>query len=64
VNRRPPDTAIIAADAPVRAPAPPVAVRCIAGEELFAGAQEVRIQHGGAVYRLKRTALNKLILTK
>jgi hemin uptake protein HemP len=31
---------------------------------LFAGAVEVQIDHFGAVYRLKQTALGKLILTK
>jgi hemin uptake protein HemP len=32
--------------------------------QLFAGAAEVHIEHFGAVYRLKQTALGKLILTK
>ena len=32
--------------------------------QLFAGAVEVQIDHFGAVYRLKQTALGKLILTK
>lgn len=32
--------------------------------QLFAGAIEVQIEHFGAVYRLKQTALGKLILTK
>ena len=36
----------------------------ITSEKLFAGATEVQISHGGAVYRLKQTALGKLILTK
>jgi hemin uptake protein HemP len=31
---------------------------------IFAGAQEVEIEHNGAVYRLRQTALGKLILTK
>ena len=31
---------------------------------LFAGHAEVRIEHQGAVYRLKQTSLGKLILTK
>ena len=43
-----------------REPAPPQ----IDSEELFAGRSEVRIVHQGSVYRLKRTALDKLILTK
>ena len=36
----------------------------IASEELFAGATEVQISHRGSLYRLKQTALGKLILTK
>ena len=36
----------------------------IASETLFAGATEVQIAHRGAVYRLRQTALGKLILTK
>jgi hemin uptake protein HemP len=57
---------------PVTAPAPtvdahqqraPATVR-ITSEQLFAGAVEVQIDHFGAVYRLKQTALGKLILTK
>jgi hemin uptake protein HemP len=32
--------------------------------ELFGAAQEVEIEHGEAVYRLRRTSLGKLILTK
>ena len=36
----------------------------IDSQQLFAGAHEVQIHHHGAVYRLKQTALGKLILTK
>jgi len=36
----------------------------LTSEELFAGAAEVQIAHEGALYRLKRTALGKLIMTK
>ena len=39
-------------------------VQCIDSQRLFAGAQEVHIQHHGVVYRLKQTSLGKLILTK
>jgi len=39
-------------------------VRHIHSDELFAGANEVHIEHGGALYRLQRTSLGKLILTK
>ena len=38
--------------------------RAIASESLFAGAKEVQILHRGSLYRLKQTALGKLILTK
>jgi hemin uptake protein HemP len=40
------------------------ASRPIASESLFAGATEVQILHRGSLYRLKQTALGKLILTK
>lgn len=49
-----------AAAAARRAPEP---VR-IDSARLFAGAVEVQIEHFGAVYRLRQTALGKLILTK
>lgn len=42
------------------APAP----RRIDSEALFAGAVEVEIEHHAQVYRLRRTSLGKLILTK
>ena len=45
--------------APPRPPSAP-----IASEDLFAGATEVQISHRGSLYRLKQTALGKLILTK
>ena len=38
--------------------------RPIASESLFAGCREVQILHRGSLYRLKQTALGKLILTK
>lgn len=46
--------------APVRA----AHVRSITSEQLFAEFPEVQIAHGDAVYRLRRTSLGKLILTK
>jgi len=59
---------------PVTVPAPTVdahahkqrapATLRVTSEQLFAGAVEVQIDHFGAVYRLKQTALGKLILTK
>jgi len=36
----------------------------VTSAQLFAGAAEVQIDHFGAIYRLKQTALGKLILTK
>jgi len=41
-----------------------VGCRLLASNELFLGADEVRIAHRGAIYRLKVTSLGKLILTK
>ena len=41
------------------------APRLITSEQLFAGgAVELHIDHRGVLYRLKQTALGKLILTK
>jgi hemin uptake protein HemP len=51
----------------VSLPRPPVDGRShqvVTSEQIFAGATEVQIHHHGAVYRLKQTALGKLILTK
>ncbi|MEO8151566.1 MAG: hemin uptake protein HemP [Rhizobacter sp.] len=36
----------------------------ISSEQLMAGAKEVLIEHHGTLYRLRQTALGKLILTK
>jgi hemin uptake protein HemP len=36
----------------------------INSQELFQSEREVRIRHGDQTYRLRVTALNKLILTK
>ena len=33
-------------------------------QELFAGANQVEIEHGESIYRLRITSLGKLILTK
>jgi len=52
---------------PVTTPSPPsrapATVR-LDSAQLFGGAVEVQIDHHGAIYRLKQTALGKLILTK
>jgi len=45
-------------------PARAAKVRSITSEQLFAEFPEVQIAHGDAVYRLRRTSLGKLILTK
>ena len=51
---------------PVPAPPPVDAHKTVrvTSAQLFAGALEVQIDHFGAIYRLKQTALGKLILTK
>ena len=49
------------AEAPVRRE---IARRQLTSEQLFAGLSEIEIQHGEATYRLRRTSLGKLILTK
>ncbi|MBX3619798.1 MAG: hemin uptake protein HemP [Rhizobacter sp.] len=43
---------------------PPDGVPRISSAQLLRGAQEVLIEHRGALYRLRETALGKLILTK
>ncbi len=60
----PPPRSVLAEAAPQAVSAPASARPPIASEVLFAGAREVEITHGGAVYRLKQTSLGKLILTK
>jgi hemin uptake protein HemP len=56
---------------PATAMAAPVAsdraehdARVVTSHALFDGHAEVRIEHHGAVYRLKQTSLGKLIMTK
>jgi hemin uptake protein HemP len=51
--------------APASRPALPSAgARRLCSDQLFAGLVEVEIEHGPFVYRLRRTSLGKLILTK
>ena len=38
--------------------------RRLGSVELFGPHQEIEIEHGSAIYRLRQTALGKLILTK
>ena len=52
------------ADPPAGRGGAELACRAIRSDELFNGAQELQIEHHGTVYRLRRTALGKLILTK
>jgi hemin uptake protein HemP len=44
-------------------PAPPSPPRRIASSELFGGAREIVIEHGGRLYRMRITQNDKLILT-
>jgi hemin uptake protein HemP len=52
-------TAGMASSAPLP-PLPPL----VRSEQLFGRGTELRIEHRGAIYRLRLTALGKLILTK
>jgi len=63
------------ADTDREAPSPPRAgpgpaaegaapVRRIHSRELLGAAAELEIEHAGQIYRLRRTSLGKLILTK
>lgn len=36
----------------------------VSSRAIFSGAQELEIEHNGALYRLRQTSLGKLILTK
>ena len=49
---------------PQRAASSPATQARWRASDLFGAAQEIEIQHGDAVYRLRQTALGKLILTK
>lgn len=64
----PPDIRMAPADAPPSAQRKTTtatgAVPRLPSRAIFSGAQEVEIEHNGAVYRLRQTALGKLILTK
>ena len=43
---------------------PPATTLRLTSAQIFDGALEVHIDHHGTLYRLKQTALGKLILTK
>ncbi|RQP22217.1 hemin uptake protein HemP [Piscinibacter terrae] len=49
---------------PTETPAAQRQEQVLCSEQLFRGAQEVLIEHHGAIYRLRQTSLGKLILTK
>lgn len=39
-------------------------VRRLSSSQLFGDCREIEIEHGGSCYRLRQTALGKLIMTK
>jgi len=51
-------------NSPVQRTAPSSTQRRWRSSDLFGPAQEIEIEHGQAVYRLRQTSLGKLILTK
>lgn len=53
----------IATPAPAAQASGTPAVRRITSENLLQDKREVEIEHGGKIYRLRITQLNKLILT-
>jgi hemin uptake protein HemP len=61
----PSDTAPCPANVPLPAHAEaPVRTPRLSSRVLLGGGNEVEIDHGGVVYRLRQTSLGKLILTK
>jgi len=67
MNSLPPDAPLPprANDAAAPRTAPSSGVPRVSSDQLFAGgAVELQIDHRGVLYRLKQTALGKLILTK
>ena len=67
-GQRPLDEPLSAASArlvlPTAQPPHPAAPRRLTSTQLLDGATEVEIEHRGAMYRLRLTSLDKLILTK
>ncbi len=56
---------LVAAPQPATPPPHPGAsLPCVPSRALFGSAREVHIDHEGQLYRLRITALGKLILTK
>jgi len=48
---------------PAPPPPPPPSIKRVSSTELMDGQREVEISHGGKIYHLRITQLNKLILT-
>lgn len=63
-NEPPPPAPPSGGNAPPRAHDEPPPPRRISSAQVFRGATEVQIDHHGVLYRLRQTALGKLILTK
>lgn len=61
MNEKPMDENKPAVPVPASVPQPAAVLH---SQDIFRGANEVLIVHQGAVYRLRQTALGKLILTK
>lgn len=61
IDSRPPSSG---RSAPAPRPPAPSAPRRLRSQDLFGGGREVRIEHDGVEYRLRRTRHEKLILTK
>lgn len=59
-----PDPAAIDGHTGARLGSSPPLARRLRSTDLLGSDQQVEIQHGEAVYRLRRTSLGKLILTK
>ena len=49
---------------PLRVASTSASLPCVRSDSLFGKAREILIEHGGALYRLRVTSSNKLILTK
>ena len=65
LQTRSPAAALYSADSPatLATPALTPSVKRISSAGLMDGRREVEIEHGGKIYRLRVTQLNKLILT-
>lgn len=65
MHTAPPPRPILTLHRPPSTPAPmPVHIHAISSEFLFGDHREVLIAHGDYHYRLRKTRLGKLILTK